>query len=315
MTLPIAPLEASAIAALRSVLLGMFDPATKVVGSASGTTLAVSSVASGAIAPNMALTGPGLVSGAFVQQFLTGRGGAGTYQLSAAALVPAPQGSVFTGGFDVVRGQVNRVASPAAPDYAVLWPTGQIRLATNVDGSADCKFEGSIAGGVLTVTQVDIGALSIGALAWGASGLADGTRIVAQTSGTAGGVGAYVVVPNQTAGAQMMACGQKSASQEWQMTVQIDVHGPNSGDNATRVSTLLRDEYATSAFSAITATVSPLHADDPKQIPFVNDQNQYEDRWVVVANLQVNSAILLPQQYMDAAVVGMINVDAAYPPH
>jgi hypothetical protein len=99
------------------------------------------------------------------------------------------------------------------------------------------------------------------------------------------------------------------------MTVQIDVHGPNSGDNATRISTLLRDEYGTSAFAAVSASVSPLYADDPKQIPFIDDQNQFEDRWVVLANLQVNSAILLPQQYMDAAVVGLINVDAAYPPH
>lgn len=314
MTLAIAPLEAGALAALQAVLAGMFDLPFQGVGSAAGTTLTISSVKSGALTPNMALTGPGpLLPGTLVRQFLTGRGSTGTYELSQAVWAPVPAGATFKGGVDIVRGQVNRVAEPLADDFAVLWPTRQARLATNSDGSADCRFVGSIASdGTLTVSAVSFGQLALGALVWGAN-VADGSRIVAFLSGT-GATGTYLVSPNQTVPSEVMACGLKSAVQPWQLTVQVDVHGPSSGDNATRISTLFRDEYATSAFSAITPDVAPLHADDPKQIPFVNDQSQYENRWVVEANLQVNSTVLIPQQYMDVATLGLINVDASYPP-
>jgi len=313
MTLAVAPLEASALAALRAVLLSMFDPAVSAVGSANGTTLSVASI-TGALAPNMALVGPNILPGTVVQQFITGRGGAGTYRLSQAVSQTAPQGSTFLGGFAVVRGQVNKVAEPALPDFAVLWPTRHTRLATNEDGTGDCRFVGSIASdGTMTVSAVSFGSLALGATVWG-SGVAAGTRIVGLGTGT-GGVGTYLVSSTQAVSSEVMACGVKAAEQRWQMDVQIDVHGPNSGDNATRISTLLRDEFATSAFAAITPDVSPLHADDPRQIPFVNGEDQTENRWIVEARLQVNSTVVIPQQYMDAAVVGLIDVDAVYPPH
>ena len=79
--------------------------------------------------------------------------------------------------------------------------------------------------------------------------------------------------------------------------MQLDVHGPNSSDNAQTISTLFRDEYGTAFFSAFGYDVRPLYADDPKQIPFLNSEQQYETRYVIDAVLQANQIIAPPQQY------------------
>jgi hypothetical protein len=58
--------------------------------------------------------------------------------------------------------------------------------------------------------------------------------------------------------------------------------------------------------------VAPLLADDPRQMPFVNDQQQTEFRWVLDVQLQVNQIVAVPQQFADAATVNVVNVEEAY---
>lgn len=60
--------------------------------------------------------------------------------------------------------------------------------------------------GILTVSVVATGSLAAGQLLTG-SGLTAGTTIVSQLSGTAGGVGVYVVSLNQTVGSEAMTVG------------------------------------------------------------------------------------------------------------
>jgi hypothetical protein len=60
--------------------------------------------------------------------------------------------------------------------------------------------------------------------------------------------------------------------------------------------------------------VAPLHADDPRQMPFINDQSQYEWRWIIEACLQANQVVISPQQFADALEIGLIEVDSHYPP-
>ena len=68
-------------------------------------------------------------------------------------------------------------------------------------------------------------------------------------------------------------------------------------------------------FSAANASVAPFFADDPRQMPYVNDQNQVEMRWVVEAHLQANQTVSgVPQEFASAATVTIVDVDAAYPP-
>lgn len=79
-----------------------------------------------------------------------------------------------------------------------------------------------------------------------------------------------------------------------QVDIQLDVHGPASADAAQTIRTLFRSTYATAAFPA---TLQPLYADDPHQVPFVNGERQYEDRWVVTVHLQANPTVSTPAQF------------------
>ena len=98
-------------------------------------------------------------------------------------------------------------------------------------------------------------------------------------------------------------------------TIQLDVHGPFSMDNATIISTMFRDQYAIDAFAtANQGDIVPLYADDPRQSPFMNAEDQYENRWIVEANIQVNQLISsVLQQSADQLNATVINVEATYP--
>jgi hypothetical protein len=106
--------------------------------------------------------------------------------------------------------------------------------------------------------------------------------------------------------------GTKSAQQNTQITYQCDVHGPNSSDNAQLISTLFRDDYGYNVISGSNAAVTPLHADEPRQVPYINAEAQFETRWIVDCVLQADQVVSeLPQQFFDSATVTAISVEAA----
>lgn len=105
--------------------------------------------------------------------------------------------------------------------------------------------------------------------------------------------------------------GTTSATQAMQATVQIDCYGPSSGDWAAILSTMLRDEYGC---NALAPSVQPLSADDPKMMPLIDGEMQQEQRWVVTVLFQINPVVSVPMQFFDAVTVGLVDVDASYPP-
>jgi hypothetical protein len=214
-------------------------------------------------------------------------------------------------GLKVIVGQVNRAAEPEG-DFAVMWPLRRPRLATNVDTAADVKFTGSIAAAVMTVTAVGSGVISPGRSLFGV-GVAANSRVVVQLTGPSGGAGTYTVSPSQTVSTKTMSAGATDIEQATEAVMQIDVHGPNSADNAQTISTLFRDDYAVQQLAAAAIAISPLYADDPKQMPFMNAANQFEDRWVVEAHLQINPVVTTPQEYADAALIDVVSVTEAFP--
>lgn len=226
--------------------------------------------------------------------------------------------SVLPAGVPVVLGQANRVAAPAAQDYVVYWCIQRPRLATNVDEYADALFTGSIAGAVMTITDVDPDfdlPLTVGSTIFGV-GVEPGTVVTAFGPGSTGGVGTYAVGPPQTVAPTALAAGVKTVMEEVDVVFQIDVHGPNSADNAQTISQMFRDQYATDQFAGQTPAipVSPLYADDPVQRPFQNENQQIETRWVIDAHLQANQTITIPAQFAEALDVALVDVDAAYAP-
>lgn len=217
---------------------------------------------------------------------------------------------VLPAGTPVVQGQINRVAEVNQADFVVFWPTQRTRLSTNYDTFDDVSFTADIAATIMTVTDVAFGTIEVGQSVWSVN-VATGTRITGLGSGT-GGIGTYVVSPTQTVLSEAMASGLKGMLQPTELNVQVDVHGHNGADNAQVISTLLRDEYGTTAFAALSDTVIPLHADDPAQLPFVNGEQQYEDRWIINVKLQANILIEVPQQFADQLVPTTIPVEATY---
>lgn len=220
---------------------------------------------------------------------------------------------VVATGTEVIQGQDNRVPEPRVGNFVVMTPIRDVRLATNTDDYVDSIFIGSIAGTVMTITEVEQGAIAVGSVMLGV-GVADGTVVTALGSGE-GGVGTYTVSPAQTVASETITTGHADITQEVQMTVQLDVHGPVAFQNAKAISTLFRDQYGVEVIQGVNPAVTPLSADEPRQMPFINGEQQYEWRWVVEATLQVNETITVhaAQPFFDTATVGVTNVQATNP--
>lgn len=104
------------------------------------------------------------------------------------------------------------------------------------------------------------------------------------------------------------------------LTIQLDIFGPNSADNAIIIATIFRSGQGYDLFAQATpavlagAVIEPLYTEQPRQIPFETAAQQYTDRWIVEALIQANINVTLSQDYADALYVGIVNVDAVYPP-
>lgn len=218
--------------------------------------------------------------------------------------------SILPSGVEVIAAQTNRVPEPRGADFVTMTVLRRERIETNVDDYADAVFTGSIAGTTLTITDVGFGALAVGSTIFG-EGVSADTTVAAFGTGM-GGVGTYTVAPSQTVSSTKIAAGTQSFLQPTKVTMQLDVHGPASGDNAQTISTMMRDDFAVSFFQSVNPNVAPLYADDPRQMPFVNEEQQVEDRYVIEAAMQANQTIVAPQQFADVLDVGLIEVEAAY---
>lgn len=111
---------------------------------------------------------------------------------------------------------------------------------------------------------------------------------------------------------------KRHAMQSTRLTVQLDVHGPNSSANAQIISTLFRDEYAADQFEASGYALAPLYTSEPRQLPFHNAEHQIERRWSIDALIQVKPIVTSGQDFADALSINPLgavtNVDSTYPP-
>ena len=96
------------------------------------------------------------------------------------------------------------------------------------------------------------------------------------------------------------------------LMMQLQAFGEGSTDNVNIITTLLRSPYGVEFFAG--SGIVPLWCDDGQQIPFISAEDQYADRWIVEALLQMNISLTVPQQFATSADVGIFNVDATWPP-
>lgn len=111
---------------------------------------------------------------------------------------------------------------------------------------------------------------------------------------------------------------ERHALQPTQVTVQLDIHGPESSNTVQIISTLFRDDYGCDKFTASGYDVQPLHCSEPRQSPFLNEQQQIENRWTIDAVMQANPVVTTPQDFADDLhfwpVGDVLEVDAEFPP-
>lgn len=111
---------------------------------------------------------------------------------------------------------------------------------------------------------------------------------------------------------------ERHAKQATQVTVQLDIHGPASSNTVQIISTLFRDEYGCDKFTDSGFDVQPLFCSDPRQVPFLNESQQIENRWSIDAVMQANPVVTSPQDFATALRLGPVGavkeVDAEFPP-
>lgn len=222
-------------------------------------------------------------------------------------------------GTEVLQGQTNRVPETEADDFVVMVPIRRARLSTNVDSNGDVFFTGDIATpvdgvSVMTVTEVFYGVIEVENQVFGPT-IANAPVVTEQLSGTVGGIGTYSIAPSLAlVPSGPLAAGVTRMKQPTDFHIQIDVHGPKSGDTSQIISTYFRDDAGYEAMQALNPNLSPLYADDPKQIPFTNENQQVENRWIIDSHLQANITVVIAQQYADTLNIDLIEVEATYSP-
>lgn len=96
-----------------------------------------------------------------------------------------------------------------------------------------------------------------------------------------------------------------------EFVAQLDFYGTNSAQNAKIVESLSRSQFALTSFSD--AAIKPLYASEPQQIPLINGEQKYEQRWKMDFHIQYNPVIQAPQEFAGALAINVISVEATYP--
>lgn len=97
--------------------------------------------------------------------------------------------------------------------------------------------------------------------------------------------------------------------QNTEVVVQLDIHGTEAFNNAARFTTLFRSSYAVEFFEAQGLPIAPLFAGDARQAQFVSGEKQYENRYIVEANMQVNFTVTAVTQSARELAVDIIDVE------
>lgn len=302
--------EDQVLAALRRFLLEVTS-SSFFLGSVDQLVLTVSDVISGTLSINDPVQD---LSGAIAQwtridATMTGTGGVGTYKVTVAQSVAQEP---MVGGVGVYKGQVNRVPEPLEGNFVVMTPMLQDRLATNVTTYADNVLTGTIVDGLLTVsavTQAEAPLLPGTPLLDTIGNVVPGTVLGTQIDGAPGGVGMYNVAPLQRLGPQMLYAGLRNDLARAQLSVQLDFHGPLSGDNVRIVEGLFRSEFGVEAFVRSGYDVRPLYSSAARQAPFINEAQQYEYKWTLDVELDVAPVIGTPQQFANKLKITTVEAD------
>ena len=164
-------------------------------GNWTGTTLTVVSVTSGTVAVNTYPTGTGIDAGTYISASGTGQGGVGTYTLSQTVTTVVSGAESITATVNSWTSEVLTQAGGGVGTYSVSSVNADPVFSV-VNEPPTFSATWSITDGLsLTVVSVGTGTIVAGMSIYAPSSGAvlSGTEIVAQVSGSTGGVGVYTL--------------------------------------------------------------------------------------------------------------------------
>lgn len=109
----------------------------------------------------------------------------------------------------------------------------------------------------------------------------------------------------------LVGTGQKEVLTAIRYPFQVDFYGPNSQPWATMAKSLFRDSFAVDMFPS---NIVPLHADDAVQMPLIDSEAQFEQRWRMSMSVQYNPVTTVGQDFATSLSATIKEVDAYYPP-
>ena len=91
--------------------------------------------------------------------------------------------------------------------------------------------------------------------------------------------------------------------------IQLDTYGHGASDVCSALAVVFRSTIATEFFDAQQIDVQTLFAGEPRNMQFINESNNYEDRWSLDVHLQVNQTVSAPVQSATQLAVGLREID------
>lgn len=104
----------------------------------------------------------------------------------------------------------------------------------------------------------------------------------------------------------MPADNRIRVSRSTRCDMQINVYGKLATDMAQIITTLFRDDFGYQFFAPY--GMEPLYCDDGRQMPLVNGEFQYQQRWLILASIQVNPGVSTPAQFADSVTPVLVEV-------
>ncbi|EHW6029375.1 phage neck terminator protein, partial [Escherichia coli] len=92
---------------------------------------------------------------------------------------------------------------------------------------------------------------------------------------------------------------------------QLDFYGPHAADNAQVLATLFRSEFSVRLFRQGGGLISPLYCSEPFNTTFPNGQQQYEPRWTLDIQMQINPVVTTSLMFFDNVITRTTEADNA----
>ncbi len=87
----------------------------------------------------------------------------------------------------------------------------------------------------------------------------------------------------------------------------VNFYGPDSADYAQVFNQLFYDLYGCDFFRPY--DVQPLWCDDGRQMPLIDSEKQYVQRWMVRAFMQINPTVSTSQEFADTVDISIVEAD------